>query len=209
VTRRDPRFLFALAALVAAVLSVCAVPLVAAPSRTWPGPIRVYNPTGWQRSVAAAIGAWNRTGARVRFVLVSRVADTDVVIVASDRALAEVCRPRRGCMGYAWPVGHRPSAGTPAYVYLPDAPAQEVKDDAVTATTAAHELGHILGLRHRTGCSIMNPAALEQSCPAKDLHPSAETYLCGPMRADVDDAIALYGGRRARAYRPVCPSGSL
>ena len=191
------------ALLFTAVLAGCAIPLVAASGRTWPRPVRVYNPTGWQRSVAGAIGAWNRTGAHVHFVFVARAEDADVIVVASDRALADACPPDYDCTAYASRIGYRHGART-ARIFLPDAPDTERGDDAITTTTIAHELGHILGLRHRRGCSIMNAVPLASGCHAKKLFPSLDTYLCGPLPADVDDAVALYGGRRASGYRPAC-----
>jgi hypothetical protein len=206
--RRPIRTALTVVAL-AVALPACGLPPLAGSSRTWPRPVRVYNPTGWQRAVATAVGAWNHTGAHVRFVVVSRASDADVIIVASDRALGRACRPDRNCIAYVSRVGYRRGARRPTRIYLPDAPAQEVRDNATATTSVAHELGHVLGLAHRHGCSIMNPVALAHSCPAKTLYPSAETYLCGPMLADVGDAVALYGGHRARAYRPVCASESL
>ena len=159
--------------------------------------------------MAAAIGAWNRSGARVRLVAVARAAHADVIIVASDRALARACLPRRDCAGIASRTGYHRNARRPARIYLTTAPAREYGDDAVATTIAAHELGHILGLGHRGGCSIMNNDALETTCRAKQLYPGSEAYLCGPMLADIKDAIALYGGRVRPGYRPVCPSASL
>ena len=67
---------------------------------------------------------------------------------------------------------------------------------------AAHEFGHVLGLKHRGGssCSVMRPRAYEGRCrPSAYVgHPLAEQVRCIPAPADVRDAAKLYGGTPSR-----------
>jgi hypothetical protein len=63
---------------------------------------------------------------------------------------------------------------------------------------AAHELGHVLGLHHRSGkkCSVMSPRAFDTRCAPSlgaDL-PSSNDLACVPAPADVDVAASMYGG---------------
>lgn len=83
---------------------------------------------------------------------------------------------------------------------------------------AAHELGHVLGLRHHPGrgCSVMSEHAFDTRCaPSRAAGPpDADELACVPAPADVQAAAALYGGapgrrdplrRRAGPPRPALP----
>jgi len=62
-----------------------------------------------------------------------------------------------------------------------------------------HELGHVLGLRHREGsCSLMNAHAYDDSCSFAAGASEDGPLPCGPAAADVTAAAKLYG-RRADA----------
>jgi hypothetical protein len=66
---------------------------------------------------------------------------------------------------------------------------------------AMHELGHVLGLRHREGrCSLMNAHAYDDSCSFAAGASESGPLPCGPASADVAEAARLYG--RDAAARP-------
>jgi hypothetical protein len=68
---------------------------------------------------------------------------------------------------------------------------------------AAHELGHVLGLHHRSGpeCSLMSAHAFDTRCPPSLGGTSATPaqLACVPAPADVEAASRLYGGAPRRA----------
>jgi hypothetical protein len=171
--------------------------------RVWPRPIAVYRAPAYAAQLEAAVGAWNRSGVAARFVLVDDKRAADVIVVASDAALQRACGPGKKCIGYATRVGYYATLENPVRLYLPSR-TRERAVDALSTLTIAHELGHVLGLDHVEGCSIMNERPTARTCPQKKLWPTLRTYLCGPLAADVDAALALYGGRRAPGYSPLC-----
>lgn len=202
---RRLRAAFAVLALLPALVTAAVAYASSSPApKPWPHPVRVYNPTGWQIAVSSAIDAWNRAGTDARFLLVDSAVDADVIIVASHELLEAVCPEDYDCIGYASQIGYKPGASAPARLYLPSAPTKEPRGPAMTTATVAHELGHILGLVHRDGCSIMNSEVLQRSCDQKQLYPALDAFLCGPMPEDVDEIAARYGGRRNPAYTPEC-----
>ena len=57
-----------------------------------------------------------------------------------------------------------------------------------------HELGHVLGLRHREGsCSVMNAQAYDDACRFTGIGPDEGPLPCGPATGDVAAAARLYG----------------
>ena len=77
----------------------------------------------------------------------------------------------------------------------------------VQVTTAAHELGHVLGLGHeRRGCALMNPVYLAHCHP----QPLDWEWYCSPARPDdLRGLIALYGGRFRAPGTRLCVAASL
>jgi hypothetical protein len=66
---------------------------------------------------------------------------------------------------------------------------------------AAHELGHVIGLHHRSGhdCTVMSPRAFDTRCAPSLAHsePTTDELACVPAPSDVGVAATLYGGAAA------------
>ena len=166
------------------------------------GAVRYYDASGMRGTVVTAAARWNSSGARVRLRQVDSARQADVVFEVDDRALEEACG--NDCLGYTTSIG-RPAGGQ-VRVLL----AEELGGDPrpLSVWVAAHELGHVLGLHHRSGnaCSLMSPHAFDTHCAPSlaAAPPTLDQLRCVPAPADVEDAARIYGAEPARRDDPRC-----
>lgn len=149
----------------------------------WPGsPARITyyegTPASYHWSIAQAAAAWNTSGVRVRFVRVSSRSSAQVVITRSPTLSSGA--------GYA-SVGYTPHA----FIALNLGSA----DKWTLAGTAAHEMGHVLGLEHTrpTTCAVMTSSTY-QSCKP-EWPPNLWQWRCRVLLPDdLAGAAHRYGG---------------
>ncbi|HTE59474.1 MAG TPA: M57 family metalloprotease [Solirubrobacteraceae bacterium] len=192
--RVRPRHAAPLAALL--VLGLTAWPAAGGHEpRPWPhGQLTYFDASGSAQAVDAAARRWNRSGARVHLTRARTRASATVVFVSDRRALRARCGTR--CLGLSSSIG-RPRSGRVRVLLDPQLTGPPT---ALNVWVAMHELGHVLGLRHREGtCSLMNAQAYDDACTFGGS--SGQGPLpCGPASGDVAAAARLYG--RDAAARP-------
>jgi hypothetical protein len=130
--------------------------------------------------IKAAVAAWNGSGVRVQFVKARRGQRVDVRFVdakLSGRGLGE-------------------AAG--GVIKLSGGYEREYSHDPLLTTmgrTAAHELGHFLGLGHSSRCSIMAVGGQADFLDWCRTSRTSNTVPCGPQRADARAVARRFGWR--------------
>jgi len=153
----------------------------------WPGrpaTITYWNGTAYTAQLAQAVGAWNRSGARVRFVPASK-RRAALRIVYGPRSTFGVSGLSHGSASVGYQPRNRIALGRGAR-------------GIGAVGVIAHELGHVLGLTHEDRrCATMNSVAWSRCT----LTPS-----CSILQPDdVRGAIARYGGHARPAAPELCP----
>jgi hypothetical protein len=189
-----------LVALAAAVLALAAevLPVVAAPDgpAPWPGGrVTFFDASGSAAVIDAAARRWNRSGAAVELRRAPDRAHANVVFVADGPRLRSSCGA--SCLALSSSIG-RPREGQVTVMLTPGITGRPT---ALSVWVAMHEMGHVLGLRHRRGaCSLMNAHAFDDTCSFDTRRVAGGRLPCGPATADVAAAARLYG--RDPAARP-------
>jgi len=176
-------------ALVAAALSAAAAPSSAytISGDRWPeGDIVYYTNVGGQNDeVARAANAWNKEKLGVRFVRTKSKAKARLLVRYGSRGCGGL-----GTVGY---YGTR---------FVGDVQLGRACRDAITRLTAAHELGHVLGLGHEERkCALMNPVGdISTGTPNHCSVRPIDFWLANPIQPDDRrGARALYSESLARS----------
>jgi hypothetical protein len=186
--------------LLAAALGTAVFAVPGAAFRTegerWPGGVVPYYNAAHDQvwAVEQAVNAWNTSGARVRFVPVSR---------GSAKLLIEYAPASSSCARAEATVGYTPRSVIRIWSSRA-APASCAP--AWAAGAMAHELGHVLGLVHEDrACTAMNSVGNALG-PGKCPRVEPWEWRCRLLEHDdVAGAVALYGGRARPRPRAACP----
>jgi hypothetical protein len=163
----------------------------------WPGGVVPYFNAAPDQAwaVAEAVGAWNRSGANVRFVAVPRADAKLVIEEENDRVY---CGEGHASVGYV---------RNASVVIFPARGLTHACNRYWAAHLVAHELGHVLGLLHENRyCAAMNESGSMRggSKCGPDWRWEWRCRLLEPD--DVAGVAAIYGGRpRPPATPAVCP----
>lgn len=185
----------------ALALAAVAIGLLAPPAeashvagRPWPGGRVTYAVTSksMRGPVRAAALAWNRSGLEVRLVEVPR----------SRARLLISPLPKGSCFGAIGEAIVGYPGGFQSFMHL-----QTNCPEGTLTMTAAHEFGHVLGLKHENRrCSLMNSVFVSRCQP----QPLEWEWYCSPPRDDDRRGLLRrYGGKFRKASPSLCVSKTL
>ncbi len=162
--------------------------------RTWPGGRVTYAVTSksMRAPVRAAALAWNRSGLKVRLVEVPR----------SRARLLISPLPKGSCFGAIGEALVGYTGGFQSFMHL-----QSTCAEGTLTMTAAHEFGHVLGLRHENKrCALMNSVFVSRCRP----QPLDWEWYCSPPRDDDRRGLLRrYGGKFRKSSLSFCVSKTL
>ena len=161
-------------------------------TKPWPdGTITVLDKSGgWGKDLKLAITRWNNVGLKTQFKLVQH-RPADVIITVRPHTCKQ-CLAFTAFQGFGF--GNKQEQ-----IVLQKYPnAFERKHELYYWTRVlVHELGHVLGLPHVEYCSVM-ATVFARACALKN---DFTVQVCGPMQADIQAAVKLYG--RDSSRRPI------
>jgi hypothetical protein len=190
-------------ALLALLLLLMALPASADAYRLggerWRGKTITYyvDAKQYREAVRNAVRAWNASGMRIRFKAVSK-RRAQLRIVYEKGPASATPSQGRGTLGYVRGGRNR--------VILPRVRPRANFDPPAATLVVAHEIGHVLGLRHdNRKCALMNTTVVGHS-PEQCTSTELWEWRCRILeRDDVRGAVHRYGGRvRAVRANPNC-----
>jgi len=153
----------------------------------WPGrSISVYDQSGFLPSLTTAVLQWDNAGIATRFIITDDP-QAEVVVRVDQRA----CRDR--CAALTEYVGYRPGGMETIYLSREPSPLEKIKPTYYMTRVLVHELGHVLGLHHNSGCSVMSSSFMKDCGLANQYHSENDIRECGPLPVDVAAAQKIYG----------------
>lgn len=154
-------------------------------SRPWPTKRITYSDeTVKPRHVAAAVRQWNN-------------ATTGLRLIKAPRGKGKIRIRALQCPANTTPCAYYPSSGGDVYMGRSWGSRTSFSDatfDEWQLPLLIHEIGHALGLTHRSGCSVMQPYLNTWASECRSLgNPYGSGYAaCAPQRVDASAIARMY-----------------